>query len=158
MMNKPDLPPVVIPAGDHDRLQAIARSLAEESHPLAHPLLQELGRAELRESDDIFGDTVSLDRFVTYRTGGSERPERRLLIHPEDRMWPPAELSVATPLGITLLGLSAGDRMPVLGSDLRAPPWVEVLSVGRAATSGIARRPASSNAKSWLTPLAESRQ
>ena len=41
----------------------------------------------------------------------------RLLIHPEDRMWPPAELSVATPLGITLLGLSAGDRMPVVGGD-----------------------------------------
>ena len=158
MMNKPDLPPIVISPGDHDRLQPIARSLAQQSHPLAAALLQELGRAELRDPDDIPEDTVSLDRFVTYRTPGSDRPERRLLIHPEDGMWPPAEMPVTTPLGITLLGLSAGDRMPVLASSRLEPPWVEVVAVGPVATGGMARRPVRSNAKSWLTRLAELRR
>ena len=42
MISYRDLPPVVIPVGDRERLQAIARSLADQSHPLAAPLLQEL--------------------------------------------------------------------------------------------------------------------
>ena len=35
-----------------------------------------------------------------------------MLIHPDDCMWPPAELSVLTPAGLSLLGLRAGHRMP----------------------------------------------
>ncbi|WP_181170291.1 MULTISPECIES: transcription elongation factor [unclassified Mesorhizobium] len=141
MMSKLSLPHRRISAGDHMRLQALARSLAEQSHPLAAVFAGELDLAELRDPDDMRQDTVSLDRFVTYRIMGSEGSERRLLIHPEDQMWPPAEVSVATPLGITLLGLSAGDRMPVVGTGLPEPPWVEVLAIGSAASGGLARRP-----------------
>ncbi|MDH4984956.1 transcription elongation factor [Aminobacter anthyllidis] len=149
MISYPDLPHIVIPAGDRGRLQAIARSLAEQSHPLAVALLQELGRAELPDPEAVSEDTVSLDRFVTYKTVGSDQSERGLLIHPEDRMWPPAEISVATPLGITLLGLSAGDRMPMIGSDMPEPPWVEVVAVGASATGGIARRPSFAGRESF---------
>jgi regulator of nucleoside diphosphate kinase len=141
-MNKPNLPPVILSKGDHKRLQMIARSLSEQSHPLAAALLQELGRAELREPDDIPEGIVGLDRLVTYTTEGAQRVERRFLVHPEDRMWPPVEISVTTPVGITLLGLSAGRRMPMIGGALREPPpWVEVIAVGRSATSGLVRRP-----------------
>ncbi|CAH2400801.1 transcription elongation factor [Mesorhizobium ventifaucium] len=140
-MNKPNLPPVTLSKGDHKRLQRIARSLVEQSHPLAAALLQELGRAELREPDDIPEGTAAPDRLVTYRIDGAERAEQQYLIHPEDRMWPPAEISVTTPVGITLLGLSTGRPMPMIGSALREPPWVEVVAVGRAATSGLARQP-----------------
>lgn len=135
------LPPVVMTIADQQRLLAIARTLKKEAHPLAAALLSEICRAELRQPDEIPEGTVMLGSFVTYRTAGSERPERRLLIHPRDMMWPPAEISVATPLGITLLGLSAGDRMTVIGSDVGEPPWVEVVAAGGAAISGFARRP-----------------
>lgn len=40
MLSYPDLPPVVISAGDRNRLQAIAQSFLEQSHPLAAPILQ----------------------------------------------------------------------------------------------------------------------
>jgi regulator of nucleoside diphosphate kinase len=140
-MNKPNLPPVTLSKGDHKRLQTIARSLAEQSHPLAAALLQELGRAELCEPDDIPEGTVALDRLVTYRIDGAERAERQYLVDPEDSMWPPAEISVTTPVGMTLLGLSTGHRMAVIGSALQEPPWLEVVAVGRSATGGRARRP-----------------
>ncbi len=61
MLSYPDLPPVVISAGDRNRLQAIAQSFLEQSHPLAAPILQELQRAELRDPEAISADTVSLD-------------------------------------------------------------------------------------------------
>jgi hypothetical protein len=48
-----------------------------------------------------------------------------LLVHPEDLRWPGAELSVLTPLGIALLGLRVGDRMPFRTS--RDGPWHEVV-------------------------------
>ncbi|MDW6023070.1 hypothetical protein SAZ10_15015 [Mesorhizobium sp. BAC0120] len=91
-----------------------------------------------------------LDRFVTYRIGGSPRPERRLLIVPEDGMWPPAEVSLSTPLGITLLGLSVGDRMCMIGADERQSACVEILAVGPSAASGIARQPAFSRGSKLL--------
>jgi len=134
------LPAVVLPVEDYDFLQALARSLAEQLHPLASPLSHELRRAEWREAADDQGQTVSLDRFVTFRVGGARDFDRRLLIDPADGMWPAAELSVVTPVGITLLGLSAGDRMRMIGADIDAPPWLEVVEVGPAATSGIVRQ------------------
>ncbi len=130
----------------------LALAHAEQSHPLAAAFFGELGRAELCDPEAIREDTVSLDRFVTYRIMDSQTSERRLLIHPEDQMWPPAEVSVATPLGITLLGLSAGDRIPVVGTGLREPPWVEVVAIGPAASGGLARRPTFSPASPSRAP------
>ena len=39
-----------------------------------------------------------------------------VLVYPEDMLWPGAELSVTTPLGIALLGWRVGDRMPFKAS------------------------------------------
>lgn len=141
MAAAPPSPTVIVSANDLARLQALGHSLATDLHPSGSLLLRALMRAEVRETDGIPADSVALDRFVTYRIDTSDQPERRLLIHPDDSMWPPAELSVASPLGIALLGLKTGDRVPVAGSELGEPPWVEVLAVGAEAASGIARRP-----------------
>ncbi len=148
-------PVAVLPAGDYARLQELARLLEEQIHPLASALLRKLDRAEWREADDMPEQTVLLDGFVTYRVGGTGQPERRRLIDPADEMWPPAEISVITPLGITLLGLSVGDRIPIIGADLRAPPWVDVLAVDPVTTSGIVRGLAPSNAPATRSSLAD---
>ncbi len=102
---------------DHRRLMRTAQELAGQAHPLAAELLHELRRAALCEPDQLPAAVVTLNTFVTYRIGGEDMLERRMLIHPDDRMCPPAELSVLTPVGLSLLGLRAGDRMPLIGSD-----------------------------------------
>lgn len=148
-------PITVLPAGDYARLQELARLLGEQFHPLASTLLRKLERAEWREADDIPEQTVVLDGFVTYRVEAAGQPERRRLIDPADDMWPPAELSVITPLGMTLLGLSVGDRVPMIGADVRAPPSVEVVAVDPVTTSGIVRGLAPSNAPATRSSLAD---
>ncbi|WP_141740289.1 transcription elongation factor [Bosea sp. BIWAKO-01] len=148
-------PVTTLSAGDYVRLQELARLLGEHIHPLASALLRKLDRASWREADDMPEQTVLLDGFVTYRVGGTGQPERRRLIDPADGMWPPAELSVITPLGITLLGLSVGDRIPMIGADIRAPPWVEVVAVDPVTTSGIVRGLTSSNAPAICSSLAD---
>jgi regulator of nucleoside diphosphate kinase len=125
-----ELPSIMVTPHDHRRLMRTARELARQVHPLAVPLRRELHRAILCSRDRLPDDVVTLDRFVTYRLADGGRAERRALIHPEDGMWPPAEVSVLTPLGLSLLGLRPGDRMPLIGSDRPTDAWVEVEDVG----------------------------
>jgi regulator of nucleoside diphosphate kinase len=127
---KAGLPPVMVTPHEHNRLMRTAQSLTEQAHPFAPPLLRELRRAILCSPDRLPDDVVTLDTFVTYRLADGGRAERRALIHPEDCMWPPAELSVLTPLGLSLLGLRCGDRMPLIGADGPMDEWVEVEAVG----------------------------
>ncbi|QRM35955.1 transcription elongation factor [Microvirga sp. VF16] len=124
------LPPILMPARDHSRLMQTARELAEQCHPLAAPLLQELHRATVCPADELPDDVVTLNTFVTYRIGGEDTSDKRMLIHPDDGMWPPAELSVLTPAGLSLLGLRAGHRMPLIGSTGTPDVCVEVEAVG----------------------------
>jgi regulator of nucleoside diphosphate kinase len=124
------LPPITVMTHDHQRLMLTAQELAEQAHPLAAPLLQELRRAAVRKPDEFPDDIVTLDTFVTYRLTSDGPLEKRALIHPDDRMWPPAEVSILTPVGLTLLGLRVGDRMPLLGADGPPDASVEVAAVG----------------------------
>jgi regulator of nucleoside diphosphate kinase len=124
------LPPVVVTPHDHQRLMRTAQELAEQVHPLALPFLRELHRASPCSPDRVPDDVVTLDTFVTYRLADGGQVERRALIHPEDCVWPPAEVSVLTPLGLSLLGLRTGDRMPLIESDGPMDTCVEVEDVG----------------------------
>ncbi|WP_457092259.1 GreA/GreB family elongation factor [Microvirga sp. P5_D2] len=124
------LPSVIVTPHDHQRLMRTAHELAEQVHPLALPLLRELDRAILCSPDQLPDDVVTLDTFVTYRLADGGHVEKRALIHPEDCMWPPAEVSVLTPLGLSLLGLRTGDRMPLIGSEGAMDTCVEVEDVG----------------------------
>jgi regulator of nucleoside diphosphate kinase len=140
MSARRSLPPAIVVTSDYGRLMRLAKVLADQSHPLASPLLRELLRAELREPDALPHDVVTLDRFVAYRLAEKAAPEYRALVHPDDRMWPPAEISVLSPVGISLLGLRPGDRMPLLGSADEPAEWVQVVGVGPWMTGGLVPR------------------
>jgi len=130
------LPPVMVTPHDHQRLMRTAQELAEQAHPFALPLLRQLHRAILCSVDRLPDDVVTLNMFVTYRLVNGGHAERRALIHPEDGMWPPAEVSVLTPLGLSLLGLRPRDRMQLIGSCGPIGACVEVEDVGPRVTGG----------------------
>jgi regulator of nucleoside diphosphate kinase len=130
MNTGPNLPPITVTTSDHRRLIRTAQDIAGQAHPLAAPLLQELRRAALREPDQLPDDIVTLDTFVTYRLSRGGRLEKRALIHPDDHAWPAAEVSVLTPIGLSLLGLRVGDRTPLLGADGPPGAWIDVEAVG----------------------------
>jgi regulator of nucleoside diphosphate kinase len=145
-----NLPPITVATDDYRRLVPVAKTLADQSHPLASLLLLELLRVELCEPDALPPDVVSLDRFVAYRLAEDGAPEYRALVHPDDRMWPPAEISILSPVGLSLLGLRLGDRMPLLGSGDEPNRWVEVVGVGPWMTSGLVPRAFSARAGGLL--------
>ena len=93
---------------DYRRLTGRARRAAAGGCPDAGRLLRELDAAAVLASDDPPADLVRLEAFVTYSSAG--RPaERRALIFPEAGLWPEAELSVFTSLGVALIGRRAGE-------------------------------------------------
>ena len=73
---------------------------------------------EARITQELGGSYTVVVNGNMFRIDGSGRSMARILAYPEDLLWPGAELSVTTPLGIALLGLRVGDRMPFrTGSD-----------------------------------------
>ena len=132
-----NLPPIVVTARDHRRLMLTAEHLTEQADPLAAPLMHKLRRATISEPDMVSEVMVTLDIFVTYRVIGKEGPKTHMLIHPDDRMWAPAELSVLTPLGLSLFGLRVGDRASVVGLCWKRDVCVEVDAIGPQVIGGI---------------------
>ncbi len=126
-----------IPADDIERLTRLAHDPVDRLDPHGPLLLRKLERTSGCGRDHAV--RASLDSFVAYRVLGEGREERRLLIHPDGRMWPPLELSVSSPLGIALLGAAPGDRVHVAGSGLDDPPAVDVLKVEQVGASGFVR-------------------
>jgi len=104
------LPSVSIPAPDHVRLNLLAALAMEEGHPGAQPLLVELHRATICGMSHP--DVVELNRTVAFRSDLGWPRECRLLVCPEDYRDAAVHLSVLSPLGVALLGLRIGARIP----------------------------------------------
>jgi regulator of nucleoside diphosphate kinase len=111
------LPRITLAASDYNRLLFTAMIRNEHGRPITNFLLDELRRAEVCHPADLPEDVVSTNCRVIYRVDGEPKSRAHLLVHPEDLIWPGAEISVAMPLGTALLGLRVGDAMPFLDED-----------------------------------------
>ena len=111
------LPPITIATCDYNRLLFTAMIQNEHGPRTSDFLLEELRRAEICHPAALPEDAVSMNCRVIYRIDDEPKSRAHLLVHPDDLMWPGAEISVATPLGTALLGLRVGDRMPFLDDD-----------------------------------------
>src|SRR4051812_12242110 len=104
-----DLPQITIATHDYNRLMSVAARDRQQRRPHLQFLMSELRRAALCHPDALPEDVVSTNAKVTYRLNGG-KPMAHVLVYPEDMLWPGAELSVLTPLGIALIGLRVGDH------------------------------------------------
>lgn len=110
-MHPVSLPPVRIPESDYGRLAGVARQAAEDFHPVAGFLLDELRRATVVPESELPIDIVALNGWVTYRFDRGWRAESRVLVCPQDYRSAAVHLSVLSPLGAALVGLRVGDRI-----------------------------------------------
>lgn len=106
------LPPVSILEPDCRRLDDVVRRAAADRHPVAAFLACELSRATVLPAHEFPADTVALDRWVAFRPDRGWRPERRLLVCPQDYQLAELHLSVLSPLGAALIGLRVGNEIP----------------------------------------------
>ena len=104
-------PPIVIDAAYYGRLQDIAVSGLERASDVAELLLQEVERADIRSSGEMPPDAISIGSAVTFRYDDTGLSQTIQLVLPKDADIARMRISVFTPIGATLIGLSKGHQM-----------------------------------------------
>lgn len=90
------------------RLEALAASVMRRSPDVGERLIDEIARAKLVAPDKMRGDVVTIGSEVTYRDLGMDRQHSVTLVYPEEADIDRSRISVLTPVGVALLGLSPG--------------------------------------------------
>jgi regulator of nucleoside diphosphate kinase len=103
-------PQIVIAGTEHARLVSFAENMADQNPDAADDLLSELDRARVVNDDEVPHDVVRMGSTVRYRTdNGASRTVT--LVYPGEADISVGKISVLTPIGTALLGLSTGQSI-----------------------------------------------
>lgn len=111
-------PHIVICKADHDRLMQLANGLLDRNPDLADELLNELERALVVQPDAVPENTVRMGSTVEYRSDDGQA-RRVTLVYPADADIAEGKVSILTPIGTALLGLSEGQSIDFVANDGR---------------------------------------
>ncbi len=111
-------PDIVLGVSDHQQLLVLAMAGSGHGADIADNLLYELERAVVVPDGQLPPDTVGMGSHVRYRTwDGTEREVT--LVYPARANIAEGRISVLTPIGTALLGLTAGQSISWLTRDGR---------------------------------------
>ena len=99
-------PRIVIASGEHARLMALADKAVEQNMDIAEFLLEELTRAFVVPDGKCADNVVRVGSRVTYREESTSRIRRVTLSYPRDANIEHNRISILTPIGAALIGLS----------------------------------------------------
>lgn len=101
-------PPIHLLATESDLIASLALR-AENQHPVvAAMLLEEIERAELHDADEMPEGHIRLNSSVTFSDEGSGRMRTVRLVLPAHANIAEGRISILTPMGAALYGLSEG--------------------------------------------------
>lgn len=104
-------PPLIIDARDYDRLRQLAEQALDTAPDAAQRLLDEVDRAEVLPSQDMPGNVVQIGSLVTYQDGSTGSIRTIRLVFPHEADVSAMRISVISPIGAALIGLSEGQSM-----------------------------------------------
>jgi regulator of nucleoside diphosphate kinase len=105
------LPAIAISARDVDRLRLLAEAAMEKYPATAEFLAREIDRAEIIPADRSAGNVVTMQSEVTFVDDISGQQRTVTLVYPEDADVDAGKISILTPIGAALIGLSAGQSI-----------------------------------------------
>ena len=126
-------PKIVISKADHERLTQLANGLLERLPERADELLNELERARLVAANAVPENTVQMGSSVEFQSGDGQ-VRRVTLVYPADADIAEGKISILTPIGTALLGLSVGQSIDFVANDRRRHR-LTVLAVDTATTA-----------------------
>jgi regulator of nucleoside diphosphate kinase len=100
------LPAISIHARDIDRLQKLAEAAAEKYSETAEFLVREIDRANILPDHQPAHDVVAMTSEVTFRDDVTGQARTVRLVYPEDADVDAGRISILTPIGAALIGLS----------------------------------------------------
>tara|TARA_R110002049_G_scaffold307712_1_gene509021 strand:- start:14127 stop:14564 length:438 start_codon:yes stop_codon:yes gene_type:complete len=101
-------PKIVINADDLAHLEGLADGMMRRHPTLADRLFEEIGRARVVASNKMPQGVVGMGSTVTYRDETTGQEKSVTLVYPEEADISRLRVSVMTPIGIALIGLSEG--------------------------------------------------
>ncbi len=104
-------PALIIAADQYEQLQSLARHAIHRLPDVAHYLLAEVERAEIRRSDEVPATVVGIGSEVTFRNEATGRTQTVRLVYPGEADIDARRISVLTPIGAALIGLSEGQSI-----------------------------------------------
>jgi regulator of nucleoside diphosphate kinase len=123
-------PKILVSDTDLARLTSLAEAIADRSPDLADELLGELERAKVVKASAIADDVVRMGSAVTYEADDGQQREVTL-VFPGEADISQGRVSILTPIGTALLGLSPGQSMEWIARDGHRHS-LKVLAVGPA--------------------------
>jgi len=107
----PARPPIVISESDAERLTALAIQAEQSSPQVADLLLDELERADVRPDGQVPPDVIGMETVVEFVDEAHGAARTVQLVFPGDADIAENKISVLTPVGAGLIGLSAGQSI-----------------------------------------------
>jgi regulator of nucleoside diphosphate kinase len=123
------LPRILISEADEKRLTAIAAAASQRVPEASASLLNELERAEVVPDAAMPADVIQIGSIIEFEVDDGRRLNMRLVL-PENADINAGKISVLTPVGAALIGLSPGQVMEWSGNDGKER-LLKVLSVSR---------------------------
>lgn len=112
------VPQITVSTADYQRLTDLATASLERLPEVAEELLSEMDRARVVDPAELPDGVVRMGSTVTFRSG--EGQERTLtLVYPAEESVDAQRLSVMTPVGAALIGLSEGQSISWTARDGR---------------------------------------
>lgn len=104
----PRAPKLVINADELAHLEGLAEGAYQRNPALADRLLDELGRARIVPAAKMPADVVTIGSRVSYRDESTGQEKTVTLVYPEDADISRGQVSIMTPIGVSLIGLAEG--------------------------------------------------
>lgn len=127
-------PPITITRSDQDRLLLLSETLATRNPAVADQLLAELDRARVVSDERIGDNVVRMGSSLRFTTDAGE-DHSVTLVFPGEADIAAGKISIFTPIGAALIGLTAGQSIDWPARDGRTHR-LTVESVGSPSSTG----------------------
>lgn len=139
------LPRIIVGETEELRLSSLATAaeLTGRAETVAKALLAEMGRADVMRDSEVPADVVRMHSLVEFEIDGRNQRQVRLS-YPAEADISRGRISILTPIGAALIGLTPGQAMMVEGPDGKMHE-MRVLSVAQSRDHELAERDAAEN-------------
>ncbi|HVJ00334.1 MAG TPA: nucleoside diphosphate kinase regulator [Sphingomonas sp.] len=109
--NAIERPPLHLIDDEADALSSLALRVEHSQPDVAALLFAEIDRAEIHTADTLPANTIAMNARVTFVDEGSGSRREVQLVYPQDADIANGRVSILTPVGAGLIGLSEGQSI-----------------------------------------------
>ncbi|MBS7697406.1 MULTISPECIES: nucleoside diphosphate kinase regulator [unclassified Chelatococcus] len=111
-------PKIVVSEAEYERLVGLATAALDRIPEVAEELLAEMDRASVVADKSVPRNAVRMGSTLEYQTAEGEK-RRVTLVYPGDANIADGKISIMTPIGTALIGLSPGQSITWIARDGR---------------------------------------